>query len=131
MFAHLFRPYRGLLIMAVAASVMAPSSLVAQQPAAEPVVAVTAAATTSSLLFTPPGPAARELFPVASDAWALNQSPEPVLPGGDVRSGPNVALMIVGGAALVTGLVIGGDGGLVIATSGAVVGLLGLYRYLR
>ena len=53
------------------------------------------------------------------------------MPGRDVRAGPNVALMVVGGAALVTGLVIGGDGGLIIATGGAVVGLVGLYRYMR
>jgi hypothetical protein len=40
-------------------------------------------------------------------------------------------MMAVGGAALVVGLVIGGDGGLIIATTGGVIGLIGLYRYLR
>jgi hypothetical protein len=39
--------------------------------------------------------------------------------------------MIVGGAALVTGLVIGGDAGTILALGGAVVGLIGLYHYLR
>jgi len=39
--------------------------------------------------------------------------------------------MAVGGAALVTGLIIGGDGGLVIAAAGGAVGLYGLFRYLR
>jgi hypothetical protein len=48
-----------------------------------------------------------------------------------VRPGQNIFLMTAGGAAVVTGLIIGGDTGLVIATSGAVVGLIGLFRYLK
>ena len=43
----------------------------------------------------------------------------------------NVALMIVGGAALVVGSLIDGDTGTIVMVSGAAVGLLGLYRYLR
>ncbi len=59
-------------------------------------------------------------------------SPFPPLPPQDrVRAGPNIAMMAVGGAALVAGLIIGGDGGLVIAAVGGAVGLVGLYRYLR
>jgi hypothetical protein len=38
--------------------------------------------------------------------------------------------MILGGAALVTGLIIGGDAGTVIAVGGAIIGLYGLYVYL-
>jgi hypothetical protein len=41
-----------------------------------------------------------------------------------------VGLMIFGGAALITGLVVGGDAGTVIAVGGALVGLYGLYVYL-
>ena len=44
---------------------------------------------------------------------------------------PGVALMIVGGAALLVGLVIGDDVGSAIAVGGAVVGLYGLYQYLQ
>ena len=44
--------------------------------------------------------------------------------------GSGVGLMILGGAALVTGLIIGGNAGTVIAVGGAVVGLYGLYVYL-
>jgi hypothetical protein len=40
-------------------------------------------------------------------------------------------LMIVGGAALLTGLIIGDDAGTVLAVGGAGVGLYGLYRYLQ
>ena len=45
--------------------------------------------------------------------------------------GQPVALMVVGGAALLTGLIIGGDAGTVIAVSGALIGLYGLYEYLQ
>jgi hypothetical protein len=44
--------------------------------------------------------------------------------------GSGVGLMIFGGAALITGLIIGGDAGTVIAVGGALVGLYGLYVYL-
>ncbi len=46
-------------------------------------------------------------------------------------AGPGTALMIVGGAALLVGLVIGGSAGGAIAVGGAVVGLIGLYQYLQ
>jgi hypothetical protein len=45
--------------------------------------------------------------------------------------GKNVAFMVVGGAAIVTGLFVGGDAGNVIAAGGAVIGLYGLYMYVR
>ncbi|HEX6058487.1 MAG TPA: hypothetical protein VFZ11_05665 [Gemmatimonadaceae bacterium] len=44
--------------------------------------------------------------------------------------GRGETLMIVGGAALLAGLIIGDDAGTVIAVSGAIVGLYGLYVYL-
>lgn len=44
--------------------------------------------------------------------------------------GSGVGLMIFGGAALITGLIIGGNAGTVIAVGGALVGLYGLYVYL-
>jgi len=43
----------------------------------------------------------------------------------------NTALMIVGGAGILLGAVIGGDEGTVIMIAGGGVGLLGLYRHLR
>ena len=45
--------------------------------------------------------------------------------------GQPIALMVVGGAALLTGLIIGDSAGTVIAVGGAVVGLYGLYEYLQ
>lgn len=55
--------------------------------------------------------------------------PLPRDPGENV--GQNLAMMGVGAAGLAAGLLIGGDGGNAIAIVGAVVGLLGLYRYMR
>lgn len=58
--------------------------------------------------------------------------------GGDVASaapkrpfGTSQTLMIVGGAALVAGAIIGDDAGTVFMVAGAGVGLYGLYLYLR
>jgi hypothetical protein len=48
-----------------------------------------------------------------------------------VHAGSDLAMMGVGGAAVVIGLLVGGDVGTVVAISGGVFGLIGLYRYLR
>ena len=40
-------------------------------------------------------------------------------------------LMIIGGAAILTGIVVGGDAGHAISIVGAVIGLYGLYKYLE
>ena len=47
------------------------------------------------------------------------------------RAGTNIAMMAVGGAALVVGTIMGGDSGIIIATTGGVIGLVGLFRWLR
>jgi hypothetical protein len=39
--------------------------------------------------------------------------------------------MIVGGAAILVGAVVGGDGGQIIMIGGAVIGLVGLYKFLQ
>lgn len=44
---------------------------------------------------------------------------------------PAVVLMIVGGAGLLVGLVVGGGAGEAIAIGGGVAGLIGLYQYLQ
>ena len=45
--------------------------------------------------------------------------------------GQPIALMVVGGAAVIVGLIIGGGAGTAIAIGGAVAGLIGLYQYLQ
>ena len=48
-----------------------------------------------------------------------------------IGAGQNVALMVVGGAAIVIGAIIGGAGGVLLAVAGAVVGLYGLYNFVQ
>jgi hypothetical protein len=48
-----------------------------------------------------------------------------------VHAGSDVALMGAGAAALIVGLVIGGDAGTIVAIGGGLMGIVGLYRYLR
>jgi hypothetical protein len=68
--------------------------------------------------------------PVASTPFDV-PTPVALFPVQDrVRPGQNILLMTLGGAAIVTGLIVGGDTGTIIATTGTVVGLIGLYRYL-
>jgi len=49
------------------------------------------------------------------------------------RSGMSndVVLMLVGGAAMIAGAIIGGDAGTIFMVSGGIVGLWGLYNYLQ
>ena len=60
-------------------------------------------------------------------------APEHVAPIARTNAGlgQSRALMIVGGAALVTGAIVGGKPGTIIMVGGAVVGLYGLYQYLQ
>ena len=46
-------------------------------------------------------------------------------------AGSNVALMGVGAAAIIVGSMVGGDGGTMISIGGGVIGLIGLFRWLR
>ena len=50
---------------------------------------------------------------------------------GSAGLGQNEALMIVGGAAVLVGAVVGGDAGKIFMIGGAIVGLYGLYKYLQ
>ena len=63
--------------------------------------------------------------PVTSETRAPNA------PARRAGYGQPVALMVVGGAALLAGLIISGGAGTAIAVGGAVVGLYGLYEYLQ
>jgi hypothetical protein len=66
-----------------------------------------------------------------SSAVATRDAADVLAPSDHANVGPNVGLMIIGGAAIITGSVIGGSGGTLIAVGGAVVGLYGLYKYLH
>lgn len=57
--------------------------------------------------------------------------PSPYAPPPREKVGSNVALMIVGGAGLIVGAIIGGTAGTIVMVGGGVIGLVGLYRYLQ
>jgi hypothetical protein len=63
--------------------------------------------------------------PVTSETRAPNAPPR------RAGYGQPVALMVVGGAALLAGLIIGGGAGTAVAVGGAVIGLYGLYEFLQ
>jgi len=62
---------------------------------------------------------------------ATNSSKAPVAYDARLGAGRNVALMVVGGAALIIGAVIGGAAGVLIGVAGAAVGLYGLYYFVQ
>ncbi len=75
------------------------------------------------------------LAPLASNASVgvksfAPASPTPYTPKPE-HVGSNVALMIIGGAVLIVGAVVGGTAGTIIMLGGAAVGIVGLYRYLQ
>ncbi len=61
---------------------------------------------------------------------AYTTAPAPVTAPAPA-TGRNPAMMIVGGVALLVGAVIGGDEGTIIMIGGGVLGLFGLWNYLR
>jgi hypothetical protein len=77
----------------------------------------------------PPGPtiqAARAGVTAPSAAALVANDAQLETPSRD-----SAALMIVGGAALLAGLVIGGGAGTAIAVGGVLLGLYGLWMYVR
>ncbi len=125
-----------LLAIACTGAAFAPSPLAAQQartPTHEEtaLTPVLIAAPSSSGASTLRGPRS---VPVGIDMRATTDSSAPVLPpqgGRHMGAGSNVALMGAGAAAVIVGLMIGGNGGTLVAISGGVIGLVGLFRFIR
>lgn len=114
--------------LGLAAVAVAPTAR-AQSVALAPVVAPTGTPATVA-----PAPAGPALEAASVGARAHSNSALDVSAAAAPRRagmGQPVALMAVGGAALLTGLIIGGDAGTVIAVSGVVIGLYGLYQFLQ
>lgn len=110
------------IIATVAAAVLAVTS-----PAAVLVAQAPAKATTLQRASAGPSVAASQV------GIRRAQSATKTLPPADAHmgAGRNVALMVVGGAALIIGAVIGGTAGVLIAVAGAAVGLYGLYNFVQ
>ena len=131
---------------AIAALVLAiPAGAQAPAPAAESAEATAVAFQAPVLVQQPAAPAQAASRDVATDALSRDGlragvraqvAHERTTTVNEVvaqRSGltHGQVLMIVGGAALLTGAIIGGDAGTLIMIGGAGVGLWGLYLYLQ
>ena len=108
------------------------ASLAVARPAAAQSASLAPSPTTPAAAATPVAePAAGPTLAAASVAVRHAESPVTTAPARRGGYGQPVALMVVGGAALLTGLIIGDSAGTAIAVGGAVVGLVGLYQYLQ
>jgi hypothetical protein len=119
------RILRTTLVLAglVAVASLLPTSAAAQQRLGTPVAASAAAPSVDGPRFERAG--------ISSELATSSSSDTPMPQQDHMGNGSNVAMMIVGGAALIVGLSVGGDGGQIIAVGGAVIGLIGLFRYIR
>ncbi len=129
-------------------------ALIAALALATPASAQQGASAAARLAPTPSVPTAPTIAPTALNTPTL--TPEPVtsvaptsensalglhastttlapsmVPFPQQRQSENVAMMIVGGAGLVVGSLIDGDTGTIVMVAGGVIGLVGLFRYLR
>ena len=110
-------------IAMVAVAVASPAAIaIAQSPAASSARTQVPARSTAG-----PTVAASVVGIKASTTTA----PKPVAAENNLGAGRNVALMVVGGAALIIGAIIGGTPGVLIAVGGAAIGLYGLYNFVQ
>ena len=133
-----FRSY-ALVAAVFAGAAVVPSSLRGQESASpDSVNSATQAAsvaTSTPVSTTVPAPAAGPRVAPAGITRLMHAGPSGPAQSRDenphLGAGANVAMIGTGAAALVVGLMVGGNGGNMVALGGGVVGLVGLYRYLR
>ena len=111
------------------AAVIAPAALSAQSSIAlTPISPVPAVATT-------PAPSSSMIRANVAGIQTKADANAPLVvnsaAAAGLHQGEGVALMAVGGAGLVAGLLIGDNAGTAIAIGGLAVGLVGLYEYVR
>jgi hypothetical protein len=140
-------PFARRLVTAFAVVLASAGSLAAQNavqgptaadPQLSPAAAPVAASAAEQAPIAAPAP---EQQPVSLAPFAANATvgmhakssdmPGPIAPPRADTHSTGVTMMIIGGAALVAGALIGGSGGTVIAVGGVVVGAIGLYKYLQ
>jgi len=118
-----------------------PAPLAAEAPSVEPAWACRSCTGLLALRVTVSSPVSISAMPtaatvgptIASASIAVRNASTPATLAARHHGGmgqPEI-LMIVGGAALLVGLVIGGGAGDAIAIGGGVAGLIGLYQYLQ
>lgn len=110
--------------LAAAIVLTVPAYLPAQAaPEATPQAHYSGSSATQSVVYSRPAGVTRSAAAVDRDAAAAAAAQ-------GMHAGQGVALMVVGGAALLAGLIIGGGAGTAVAVGGAVIGLVGLYQFM-
>ena len=117
------RSRAALLCMSALTLVLRTPASAAQSLSATPTITVTPAEQTQQV---GPTTAALSVGVHANIPAATSAAPR-----GNAGLGQNEALMIVGGAAILVGAIVGGDAGDFFMIGGAIVGLYGLYKYLQ
>jgi hypothetical protein len=115
-------------VTSAAIIVPAPSATLTVTPLVADSTTTAAPAETSATTSVSRGPSLASAR-VASHAISTSRGAPPVIQNRSSNRN-SVALMIVGGAALVVGAVIGDDAGTLVMLGGAAVGLYGLYLFL-
>ena len=116
------------LFVAAAASAQLPTTA----PAAEArLVSAAPAAPAPAPTFKPAVAGPSVAVTSVAYAPAATPAPVPALQRRTATQNRGMTLMIVGGAALIGGLVIGDDAGTLIAIGGLGIGLYGLYLYVQ
>lgn len=117
---------RSLLLLA--AALLIPT--LAQSQAIAPVLASPSAALAESVP-SASGPRAMQAGVTRAHLESSSLAQISLAPDPGPASRRDVAWMVVGGAGLVVGSIVGGDAGTIIMVSGGVIGLVGLFRWLR
>ena len=134
------------LALAAALAPLAPAALAAQSPAAATEVvsssavsmSATAPAPDVALAAEPSSAQSASSVMIRNDVAGVHTTVDDRAPlvvssaaASGLHQGEGVALMAVGGAGLIGGLLIGGGAGTAVALGGLAVGLVGLYEYVR
>ena len=133
------------LALAAALAPLAPAALAAQSPAATTAVVASSAVPVSAAVPAPdvapeavsPSAQSSSSVMIRNDVAGIHATADDRAPlavssaaASGLHQGEGVALMAVGGAALIAGLLIGSGAGTAVAIGGLAIGLVGLYEYV-
>ena len=81
---------------------------------------------TSPVMITPAGVTQQRITPASRTSTT-----EPYALRASSQGGHNPAMMVVGGAAMIVGAVVGGTAGTIVMIGGGILGLVGLWNYMQ
>jgi hypothetical protein len=108
------------------AQVVAAPVVQAQTPAPITLTAAPAERATSLVIITPAGVTQPRIAPASRTSTT-----EPYALRASSQGGHSPAMMVVGGAAMIVGAVVGGTAGTIVMIGGGILGLVGLWNYMQ